>query len=83
MPPPWHFWEQLPLTPCPCHHCLELSLLGPVSLPPSLLPASAHSSHPTRCVLGSSLQTPPGSRAPAREISVCAGAKEQLRQVLK
>ena len=27
-PFPWHFWEQFPLTLCPCVYCLELSLPG-------------------------------------------------------
>ena len=76
------FQQQLPLTLCPRLCCLELSQPGAASLSPRLLPVSAHSPHPTRCVLSLALQTPPGSRALPRGISVCAGAQERLRQVL-
>ena len=78
-PLPQSFWEQLPLPACPCLCCLELSLPGALSLSPGLLPLSAHRPHPTRSVLSSALQTPPGSRTLPRDISVCAEATEQLR----
>ena len=31
-PLPWHFWEQLPVPPCPCLCCLERSLPGAFSV---------------------------------------------------
>ena len=37
-----HFWQQLPLTACPCPCCLIVSLLGDGSVSPRLLPVHAH-----------------------------------------
>ena len=69
-------WEQLLLTPCPWLYCLQLSLPAAGSLSPRLQPA-AQSPHPTRWVLSSALQTPPGSRALPRGSSL--GARPRAR----
>ena len=80
-PVPCCFWEQLPLTPCPWLCCLQLSLPAAGSLSPRLLPAR-HSPHPTRWVLSSALQTPPGSRALPRGSSLGARPRDQVTQTL-
>jgi len=51
-------------------------------LSPGLLPLHVHTYNLTCCVLRSALQTPPGSRALPRGISVCAEAKDQLKEDL-
>ena len=81
--PPTALLVGTPSQSCPCFCCLELSHPGPVCLSLSLLPVSAHSPHPTRCVLSSALEIPPGSRALPRGISVRAGAWEQFRKLLR
>lgn len=79
----WHFWEQLPLTPCPCLCCLEMPLPRVVSLSSCLLPVHVHRHHPTNCVLFSALQTPPGSRAlPTNIFGGWGESKRHVRQVL-
>ena len=80
-PVPCCFWEQLPLTACPRLCCLQLSLPAAGSLSPCLLPAG-HSPHPTRRVLSSALQTPPGSRALPRGSSLGARPRDQVTQTL-
>ena len=78
----WCFWSRSFFIPAQVSAAWTLSLLGAVLQSLGLLAVCTHRAHPTCCVLSSALQTSPGSGPLPRDISVWAGAKEQLRQAL-
>ena len=75
-PVPLHFWEWIPLPACSRLCCLQLSLLGAVSLSQLLLSVWARRTPLTHCVLSSAVLKPPGRRSLPRGISVSAGAAQ-------